>query len=41
MAAGDALLSASVTRKVMEGTFPDRLGVADRGRLNELTERET
>jgi DNA-binding NarL/FixJ family response regulator len=40
VAAGDALLSASVTRKVMEGIVSGPAGVADRGRLNELTERE-
>jgi DNA-binding NarL/FixJ family response regulator len=40
VAAGDALLSASVTRKVMEGIVSGPAGVADRSRLNELTERE-
>jgi DNA-binding NarL/FixJ family response regulator len=40
VAAGDALLSASITRKVMEGIVLGPAGVADRGRLNELTERE-
>ncbi len=40
VAAGDALLSASVTRKVMEGIVSGPAGVADRGRLNELTVRE-
>jgi DNA-binding NarL/FixJ family response regulator len=40
VAAGDPLLSASVTRKVMEGIVSGPAGVADRGRLNELTERE-
>jgi DNA-binding NarL/FixJ family response regulator len=40
VAAGDALLSASVTRKVMEGIVSGPVGVADRGRLTELTERE-
>jgi DNA-binding NarL/FixJ family response regulator len=40
VAAGDALLSASVTRKVMEGIVSGPAGVADRDRLNELTERE-
>jgi DNA-binding NarL/FixJ family response regulator len=40
VAAGDALLSASVTRKVMEGIVSGPAGVADRARLNELTERE-
>jgi DNA-binding NarL/FixJ family response regulator len=40
VAAGDALLSASVTRKVMEGLVSGPAGVADRSRLNELTERE-
>jgi DNA-binding NarL/FixJ family response regulator len=40
VAAGDALLSASVTRKVMEGIISGPAGVADRARLNELTERE-
>jgi DNA-binding NarL/FixJ family response regulator len=40
VAAGDALLSASVTRKVMEGIVSGPAGVADRGRLKELTERE-
>jgi DNA-binding NarL/FixJ family response regulator len=40
VAAGDALLSASVTRKVMEGIVSGPAGVADRGRLNELTGRE-
>jgi DNA-binding NarL/FixJ family response regulator len=38
--AGDALLSASVTRTVMEGIVSGPAGVADRGRLSELTERE-
>jgi DNA-binding NarL/FixJ family response regulator len=38
--AGDALLSASVTRKVMEGIVSGPAGVADHARLNELTERE-
>jgi DNA-binding NarL/FixJ family response regulator len=40
VASGDALLSASVTRKVMEGIVSGPVGVADRGRLTELTERE-
>jgi DNA-binding NarL/FixJ family response regulator len=40
VAAGDALLSASVTRTVMEGVVSGPAGVADRGRLKELTERE-
>ena len=40
VAAGDALLSPSVTRKVMEGIVSGPAGVAHRGRLNELTERE-
>jgi DNA-binding NarL/FixJ family response regulator len=40
VAAGDALLSASVTRKVMEGIISGPVGVADRARLKELTERE-
>jgi DNA-binding NarL/FixJ family response regulator len=40
VAAGDALLSASITRKVMEGIVSGPAGVVDRGRLNELTERE-
>jgi len=40
VAAGDALLSASVTRKVMEGIVSGPVGVADRARLKELTERE-
>ena len=40
VAAGDALLSASVTRKVMEGIVSGPAGVADRGRLKGLTERE-
>ena len=40
VAAGDALLSASVTRKVMEGIVSGPADVADRGRLTELTERE-
>jgi DNA-binding NarL/FixJ family response regulator len=40
VAAGDALLSASVTRKVMEGIVSGPTGVANRGRLNQLTERE-
>jgi DNA-binding NarL/FixJ family response regulator len=40
VAAGDALLSASVTRKVMEGIVSGPAGVADHARLNELTERE-
>ena len=40
VAAGDALLSASVTRKVMEGIVSGPAGVADYGRLNQLTERE-
>jgi len=40
VAAGDALLSASVTRKVIEGIVSGPAGVADRARLNELTERE-
>jgi DNA-binding NarL/FixJ family response regulator len=40
VAAGDALLSASVTRKVMEGIVSGPAGVADHGRLSELTDRE-
>jgi DNA-binding NarL/FixJ family response regulator len=40
VAAGDALLSPSVTRKVMEGIVSGPVGVADRGRLHELTVRE-
>jgi DNA-binding NarL/FixJ family response regulator len=40
VAAGDALLSASVTRKVMVGIVSGPVGVADRARLKELTERE-
>jgi len=40
VAAGDALLSASVTRKVMEGIVSGPAGVADQGRLSQLTERE-
>lgn len=40
VAAGDALLSASVTRKVMEGIISGPAGVADQGRLSQLTERE-
>lgn len=40
VAAGDALLSASVTRKVMEGIVSGPAGVAHRGQLNQLTERE-
>jgi DNA-binding NarL/FixJ family response regulator len=40
VAAGDALLSASVTRKVMEGIVSGPVGVADRARLKELTDRE-
>ena len=40
VAAGDALLSASITRKVMEGIISGPAGSADRARLNELTERE-
>ena len=40
VAAGDALLSASVTRKVMEGIVSGPAGVADHGRLHELTVRE-
>jgi DNA-binding NarL/FixJ family response regulator len=40
VAAGDALLSASVTRKVMEGIVSGPAGMANSGRLNELTERE-
>ena len=40
VAAGEALLSASVTRKVIEGIVSGPAGVADRARLNELTERE-
>jgi DNA-binding NarL/FixJ family response regulator len=40
VAAGDGLLSASVTRKVMEGIVSGPVGVADRARLKELTERE-
>jgi DNA-binding NarL/FixJ family response regulator len=40
VAAGDALLSASVTRKVMEGIVSGPPGVAHRDRLSELTERE-
>ena len=40
VAAGDALLSASVTRKVMEGIVSGPAGVAEHGRLSELTERE-
>lgn len=39
-AAGEALLSASVTRKIMEGIVSGPAGIADRTRLNELTERE-
>ena len=33
-------MSASVTRKVMEGIVSGPAGVADHGRLSELTERE-
>jgi DNA-binding NarL/FixJ family response regulator len=40
VAAGEALLSASVTRKVIEGIVSGPAGVADRARLNELTDRE-
>jgi DNA-binding NarL/FixJ family response regulator len=40
VAAGDALLSASITRKVMEGIVSGPAGIADHGRLSELTERE-
>ena len=40
VAAGDALLSASVTRKVMAGIVSGPAGVANHGRLSELTERE-
>ena len=40
VAAGDALLSASVTRKVIGGIVSGPAGIADRGRLNELTGRE-
>jgi DNA-binding NarL/FixJ family response regulator len=40
VAAGDALLSASITRKVMEGIVSGPAGVADHGRLSELTDRE-
>ena len=40
VASGDALLSASVTRKVMEGIVSGPAGVADRGQLNQLTGRE-
>jgi DNA-binding NarL/FixJ family response regulator len=40
VAAGDALLSASVTRKVMEGIVSGPAGVADQGRLSQLTDRE-
>ena len=40
VAAGDALLSASVTRKVMEGIVSGPAGVAYRGQLNQLTDRE-
>jgi DNA-binding NarL/FixJ family response regulator len=40
VAAGDALLSASITRKVMEGIVSGPAGSADRARLKELTERE-
>jgi len=40
VARGDALLSASVTRKVMEGIVSGPAGVADQGRLSQLTERE-
>jgi DNA-binding NarL/FixJ family response regulator len=40
VAAGEALLSASVTRKVIEGIVSGPAGVADRARLKELTERE-
>jgi DNA-binding NarL/FixJ family response regulator len=40
VAAGDALLSASITRKVMEGIVSGPAGRADRARLKELTERE-
>ena len=40
VAAGEALLSASVTRKVIEGIVSGPAGVADRARLNELTVRE-
>ena len=40
VAAGDALLSASITRKVMAGIVSGPAGVANHGRLRELTERE-
>jgi DNA-binding NarL/FixJ family response regulator len=40
VAAGDALLSASVTRKVMEGIVSGPAGIADSGRIKELTQRE-
>lgn len=40
VAAGDALLSASITRKVMAGIVSGPAGVANHGRLSELTERE-
>jgi len=40
VAAGDALLSASVTRKVMEGIVSGPAGVADGRRIKELTQRE-
>ncbi len=40
VAAGDALLSASITRKVMVGIVSGPAGSADRARLKELTERE-
>jgi DNA-binding NarL/FixJ family response regulator len=40
VAAGDALMAASVTRKVMEGIVSGPAGVAGHARLNELTERE-
>jgi DNA-binding NarL/FixJ family response regulator len=40
VAAGEALLSASVTRKVMEGIVSGPAGIADHARLNELTARE-
>jgi DNA-binding NarL/FixJ family response regulator len=40
VAAGDALLSASITRKVIEGIVSGPAGSADRARLKHLTERE-
>ena len=40
VAAGNALLSASITRKVMEGSVSGPAGIADHGRLSELTGRE-